>query len=89
LPTKAPENSDDGRIVPEKPVTVQLLWILDQFGNVVERVGARRMSRELNTVPRGQAGHSPTSCRMVSPANGTSEDPASVRMSEANTARIR
>ena len=48
---KARETADDGRIVGEAAVTVQLAEIREEQLDVVEGMGALRMPRQQNTVP--------------------------------------
>jgi hypothetical protein len=50
------EPADDGRVVPEAPIAVQLLPVLEEKLDVVERVGAVRVARELDLLPRAEIG---------------------------------
>ena len=49
-------SADDRRIICVHPVAVQFLKIGEQAADVIERVGALRVARDLRNLPRGQLG---------------------------------
>jgi hypothetical protein len=50
------EAADDGRVIPEAAVAMQLDEVLEQALDVVERVGACGVARQLHLLPRRQVG---------------------------------
>ena len=53
---EARQPANDGSVVRERAVSVQLLPLLEQVVDVLERVGPVRMARELDLLPRRQIG---------------------------------
>ncbi len=50
-PVKAPEATDDGMVVGEGPIPVQLLKVIENALDVVHQVGALGVSRKLKDLP--------------------------------------